>query len=32
MTNFASLPDYKENEERGNYTVSLVPGVDVGRA
>ena len=32
MTNFASLPDYKENEERGNYTVSLIPGVDVGRA
>ena len=32
MTNFASLPDYKENEERGNYTISLIPGVDVGRA
>ena len=32
MTNFASLPDYKENEERGNYSVSLIPGVDVGRA
>ena len=32
MTNFASLPDYKENDERGNYSVSLIPGVDVGRA
>ena len=32
MTNFSSLPDYKENEERGDYSVSLIPGVDVGRA
>ena len=32
QTNFASLPDYKENEERGNYTITLIPGVDVGRA
>jgi peptide/nickel transport system substrate-binding protein len=32
QTNFASLPDYKENEERGNYTITLIPGIDVGRA
>ena len=32
QTNFASLPDYKENEDRGNYTITLIPGIDVGRA
>ena len=32
QTTFASLPDYKENEDRGNYKITLVPGVDVGRA
>ncbi|MCY4482459.1 MAG: ABC transporter substrate-binding protein [Spirochaetaceae bacterium] len=32
QTNFASLPDYKENEDRGNYQITLIPGIDVGRA
>ena len=32
MTNFASLPDYKENEQRRNSTISLIPAVDVGGA
>jgi peptide/nickel transport system substrate-binding protein len=32
QTNFASLPDYKENEDRGNYNITLIPGIDVGRA
>jgi len=32
QTSFGALAEYKENEDRGNYNITLVPGVDVGTA
>lgn len=29
---FEKYPDYKENEAKGNYSVTLIPGVDCGLA